>query len=166
MIIFYRILTYILMPLGAIFGFLTLASLLASAANVAALLPTFLCGAAVIYIVTSFIFLHKGMLDGQLVKPSLYDWIRVNGFVALFMGSLFIFQSIYLKDNTELTEQLQIQMDAMTEQMEEIDEAKMPDLERVVNWVLTFMLVSGILLVSHVFLTFSFLRKYARLFGR
>jgi hypothetical protein len=164
MINFYRILTYILIPLGLLFLFLTLASLLAAmTGNLAALLPGFLCAGTLIYIYMSLNFLHRGLLGNQAMQPNHWDWIRVNGFVALFMGSLFIFQSIYFKDNPELTQQLQAQIDSMPE---EIEKDKLPDLGKIVSWVLNFMLACGFLLVTHIFFTFSLLRKKAGLFGR
>jgi hypothetical protein len=159
MITGYRILTYLLLPFAAILGLLTILTLFASFANIAGLLPAFLCGATVIYLVVSFNFLHRSILSGQPSKPSQYDWIRVNGFVALFMGILFIFQSIYFRDKPELNEQLQIQMETMKADMP--DGGQMPDLQKVVNWVLNFMLVTGLLLSMHVLATFSFLKKYA-----
>lgn len=158
----YRLLTYLLLPLGLLFLFLTLASLLAATGNIAALLPAFLCGATVIYIGASMQFLHRGILDGQPLKPGLWDWIRVNGFVALFIGSLFLFQSIYFRDNPELTEQLKVQLDAMPD---EVEMDKLPDLTTIVSWVLNFMFVCGVLIIIHVFLGFTLLRKYAYLFG-
>lgn len=130
----YRILTYILLPFAALLGILTLITLVASLSSIAGLLPAFLCGATVIYITVSFMFLHKSILGGQPSKPSLYDWIRVNGFVALFMGSLFVFQSIYFRDKPELNEQLQAQMEAMSADMP--DAGPLPDLKKVVSLVL------------------------------
>ncbi len=158
----YRILTYILLPFAAILGLLTLVTLFASLANIAGLLPAFLCGATVIYIVVSFNFLHKSILGGLPSKPSLYDWIRVNGFVALFMGALFIFQSIYFRDKPDLNQQLQAQMEAMKADMP--DAGPLPDLNKIVRWVLNFMLLAGSLLVLHVITTFAFLRKFAGYF--
>ncbi|MCU0387744.1 MAG: hypothetical protein MUE71_03955 [Chitinophagaceae bacterium] len=163
MVIVYRILSYILLPFGAILGFLTIITLFASLANPTGLLPAFLCGATVIYLITSFNFLHKSMLGGLQSKPSLFDWIRVNGFVALALGALFVFQSIYFRNNNMINEQLQAQMDEMASQM---PDAEMPDLNKIIKWVLNFMLVSGSLLIAHTLLTLNFLKKYPHLFGK
>jgi hypothetical protein len=161
MLLAYRILTYVLVPLALLLGLLALVSLMASAANVAALLPAFLCGATVIYIFTSLSFLQKGVLAHQPCKASLYDWIRVNGFVALFMGSLFVFQSIYFRGNTEIAEQMQSQMDAMADEMKTKD---VPEVRQLIKWVINFMLVTGVLLLTHVLLGFQMLKKYAGVF--
>jgi hypothetical protein len=162
MILLYRILSYILIPFGAILGFLTIITLFASFANIAGLLPAFLCGATVIYLISSFNFLHKSILGGQQSKSSLYDWIRVNGFVALALGALFVFQSIYFRNNPMINEQLQAQMEEMASQM---PDQKLPDLNRIVTWVLNFMLVSGSIIVIHTALTLNFLKKYKDMFG-
>ena len=163
MMLLYRILTYLLLPLGVLLGLLTLASLMASLANIAALLPTFICGATVIYIFTSFVFVQQGLVGRHSLKRSLYDWIRVNGFVALFLANLFIFQSIYFRNNPELNEQLQAQFDAMADQ---VPAGSMPDLQKVINMALNFMLAAGILLVTHILISFSYLKRYMGLFSR
>jgi len=157
----YRILTYILLPLALLMGLLALAFLFASAANVQALLPAFLCGSTVIYLFTSLSFLQKGVLAHQPCKASLFDWIRVNSFVTLFMGSLFIFQSLYFRGNTELAEQLQAQMDSMAAEMKT---KEVPEVGQLINWVLNFMLVSGVLLLAHVLIGIQMLKKYAGVF--
>lgn len=159
----YRILTYILLPFGAIIGLLALISLTAALGNIAALLPAFVCGATVIYLVSSFNFLHRGIMYRQPQKPTLYDWIRVNGFVALFLGSLFIFQSFYFRGNNELSETVQAQVDAMAKEMQT---KEVPDVAKIIRWVLNFMLGSGIILVIHISMTFLLLKKYYGIFGR
>lgn len=159
----YRILTYALLPFGAIIGLLALISLTAALGNFAALLPAFVCGCTVIYLVTSFNFLHKGVIFRQPQKPSQYDWIRVNGFVALFLGSLFIFQSIYFRGSNELNETVKAQVEAMAEEMKT---GEIPDAKKVISWVLNFMLVSGLFLNAHILLSFLYLKKFAGLFGK
>jgi len=159
----YRIITYILLPFGAIIGLLAFISIMAAFGNFAALLPAFVCGCTVIYLVSSFNFLHKGILLKSPQKPSQYDWIRVNGLVALFLGSLFIFQSIYFRGNTELNETVKAQVEAMVKEMQA---GEVPDVKKIINWVLNFMLVSGILLNIHIFLSFLYMKKFAGLFGK
>ncbi|HSK13899.1 MAG TPA: hypothetical protein VK907_11845 [Phnomibacter sp.] len=163
MLMLFRILAYLLLVLGFFLGLLTFASLAASLASVAALLPTFICGATVIYIYTSFVFLQQGILGKRALKAGMYDWIRVNGFVALFLASLFIFQSFYFRNNPELNEQLQAQIGAMSEQM---PSEQMPDLQKIINWALNFMLISGAILASHVMLCFGYLKKYRQVFSK
>jgi hypothetical protein len=159
----YRILTYILLPFGAIVGLLALISLTAALGNFAALLPAFVCGCTVIYLVTSFNFLQKGILLKQPQKPPHFDWIRVNGFVALFLGSLFIFQSIYFRGNDELNETVQTRVEAMAKEMKT---GEIPDAKQIIHWVLNFMLISGLCLNAHIGLSFLFLKKFAGLFGK
>lgn len=163
MLTLYRILTYLLLPLAAILGFLTIITLFASYANPAGLLPAFLCGATVIYLISSFNFLHRSVVGGRPNKPSLYDWIRVNGFVALALGAIFIFQSIYFRYNTDLQDQLEAQMKEMAATM---PDQKLPDLNRIIRAVLNFMLASGSVLVAHILLTFRYLKSHFHLFGR
>lgn len=163
MIIGYRILTYLLIPIGVLFALMTLIFLLTGlSGNFAALLPAFLFGGTLLYLGFSFQFLHKGVLFQQALKPSQWDWILVNGFVALFMGSIFVFQGIYFKDNPELMHELQAQIDRMPA---ELERKNLPDLAKIVSGVLFFMLVSGAMMVTHVVMTFVLMRKNAGLFG-
>jgi len=144
-------------------GLLALISLTAALGNFAALLPAFVCGCTVIYLVTSFNFLQKGILLKQPQKPPHFDWIRVNGFVALFLGSLFIFQSIYFRGNDELNETVQTRVEAMAKEMKT---GEIPDAKQIIHWVLNFMLISGLCLNAHIWLSFLFLKKFAGLFGK
>lgn len=163
MITGYRILTYLLMPFGAVIALLTLISLMAALSNIAFLLPAFVCGCTVIYLVTSFNFLQRGILYRQPQKPSSFDWIRVNGFVALFLAILFVFQSIYFRGNHELNEQFKTQVQAMSK---DVQTQELPDAASMISGVLNFMLISGLLVGIHIFLTFSFLKKHGDLFGK
>src|SRR3954470_1418467 len=99
LLIVYRLLTFILLPIAAILGFLDISLLLLALANPAALLPVFAIACIVIYVFTSFFFLIKGILGGMQCKPSLRDWIRVNAFVSIAFCSLGILEYITLINN-------------------------------------------------------------------
>jgi hypothetical protein len=60
-----------------------------------------------------------------------------------------------------LTGQLQAQMDTMAEEMKTKD---VPEVQELIKWVINFMLVTGILLVTHILLGFQMLKKYAGVF--
>jgi hypothetical protein len=144
---------------------MTLVSILAVFGNIAALLPAFLCGATFLYIFFSIRFLHTGVVKGLPMPKSLYDLIRVNGLVALFLGVSFIIQGIALRGNADLEQQLQVQMDAISKQMAD---QKISDYDpmKLINAVLDFMLVIGILLFTHIMLGFVQLKKFFNLFSK
>lgn len=164
MLIFYRILTYLLLPVAGLFGMSTLFLLMSALGNVAALLPAFLTGATVLYIFYSFRFLQSGILPGKPVKASMRDWIRVNAFVALFYGSLFLVNGILLRNNQELIDQVNAQIDTMRDQMPELAKEEI-DVSKILRTALLIMTILGSMLVGHVLLTFGYLRQYAHLLG-
>src|SRR3954453_10388601 len=102
MLVVYRILTFILLPIAALMGFIDISLLLMALANPAALLPVFAIACIVIYIFTSLSFLTKGITDGRQCKPSLRDWIRVNAYVSIAFGGLGIIEYITLLKNKNI----------------------------------------------------------------
>jgi uncharacterized membrane protein len=93
MLTFYRILSYLLLPVAMILGLATLAGLLMALGNVSVLLSVFACGASTIYIIASFMFLQRVIEAKRVVRYSMRDWVRANGFVAMGFGALLIVQS-------------------------------------------------------------------------
>jgi hypothetical protein len=163
MLIFYRVLSYLLLPFALFLSFMAAILLLTAFGNISALLPLFIVTATVIYIFSSLTFIHRAILPSQPVKASLKDWIRVNAFVALSFGVLFIIQGIYLRGNEVFMEEVQRQMEAMTKQVGPEAMAKI-NLNQLMATVLNIMLVLGSVLIGHVLLGLVFLKKYGYLF--
>ena len=69
----YRIVSYLLLPVGALLGLATLEALFVALGNMAMLLSLFLTGATVIYIFSTFVFLKKGIDKGAVSKKFLKD---------------------------------------------------------------------------------------------
>jgi hypothetical protein len=99
----FRVLTFILLPIAAVFGFMDLLFLLSALANPALFLIVFILGAFVIYTFVSLQFLTRGIDSGRQCKPGLRDWIRVNAFVSLFMGVMFLFNALSIFFTNEIT---------------------------------------------------------------
>jgi len=164
MFLFYRVLSYLLLPFALFLSFMAVILLLTAFGNISALLPLFMVSATVIYVFSSLTFIHRAILPNKPVKASLKDWIRVNAFVALSFGVLFVFQSIYLRGNEVFMEEVQRQMQTMSKQMGPEAMAKI-NLRKLLATVLDIMLILGSLIVAHVLLGLSFLKKYEYLFG-
>lgn len=158
----YRLVSYLLLPVGAIFGLATIFALLVALGNMAMLLSVFLTAATALYIFSSFAFLQKGIDKQQLCKVSLKDFIKVNAYVALFFAMLGLMQGVLVLLNPEATKLLidnMVSMQANTTQT-----ADKASLFKIVNVVLYFMIVISVLLLFHITATFRFLRQYKDLF--
>src|SRR5829696_2555663 len=90
----YKIVTYLLLPIGSLLGLFTLIALLFALGNMAMLLSLFITGATVIYIFSSFVFLRKGIERSVVSKKFLKDLIKVNAYVALFFAIMGFMQGI------------------------------------------------------------------------
>ncbi len=160
---FYRVLSYILLPIAGLFGLMAVIALLLSLVNPALLLGTFMLSAVVIYVFTSFSFYNKGVMSAKPCKSKLKDWIKVNAYVAIVFASLSLFQAVgLLSDPTILNEaikqstQMQQKMGAMT---------VAPELMlKVTKGILIFMMVFATLLVIHIIITFRLLKMYKHVF--
>ena len=146
MTIIYKILSIILNMAGIFLAICLLVSiplLLASPLN---MLSAFMLVCIVLYAFFSARFQRQVLQRQQVVKPSLRDWIRVNGFVSLFYSVVIILGMLmYLKQPQPLTErlqQMQINVPAST-----------------VTTMLTGLLVFGIVLLVHILWTLALVRK-------
>ena len=161
----YRILTYILLPIELLLGFMALIMLLVALANPAALLPVFLLSCTVIYVFCSFTFLKKGIDNAKPCKKSLKDWIKVNAYVSIAFCSLSIAQSVSLLINPALINE------AMTNAIE-MQKSTMPSqitpalMMQVMKGVLIFMLCFSAGLSIHIFSTFRLLKQYDHVFDK
>src|SRR5437764_1519642 len=99
LLIVYRLLTFILLPIAVIIGIVDITVLSLALATPSALLLVFAIACIVIYVFTSFSFLTNGIIGGRQCKPSLRDWIRVNAFVSIALSSLGIIDYITILSN-------------------------------------------------------------------
>jgi len=158
----YRIISYILLPIAALFGFICLFMLLLAIANPAVLFPVLIMCAVVVYIILSFIFLIKAIDQLKKCKPSLRSWIKNTAYFSLFFSVIVLIQSIgLLYKPTDFSAAIDQSM-AMQKSM-----AGMPSSEvmtSVFKGVLYFMIFFATTLLIHVYETFKFLKMYAALF--
>ena len=159
--IVYRILTFILLPIAAIFGFIDLSLLLMALANPAALLPVFAIACIVIYVFTSLSFLVKGIMGGRKCKPSLRDWIRVNAFVSIAFSGLGIIEYISLLNNKTVLGEVVKQ--AMQQQSVPAGMTS-GQLEQILLSFLLFFFIFSVLLIIHIYMTFRLLKQFDYLF--
>lgn len=154
----FRILTYLLLPIGLFFGTMAVGMLFLAFVNTQILLPVFMLACFAIYVYCSNRFLQK-MNAAQEISKSLRDWMRVNAYVCIFMSILFIMNTaviIYLP-HEQLETLLQPSLDVMGNMANGIS------LERLIHYMKNFslfMLIMCILLLVHIFLNFRLQRNY------
>jgi|GEM_PF-217292 len=156
----YRILSFILLPIAALMGIVTLIALLAALVNPPLLLGVFLLSSVVIYVISSFIFLQKGIDNKQMCRHSLRDWIRVNAFVTIVFCALAFLNTATLLTNPKLF------MEAVTQGLARQNQALLPEatLIKVMKGVLYFLLAFAGILLVHIVLTFRILKTYRHMF--
>lgn len=159
---FYRILTLVLLPFAALFGFMALIMLFVALANPPMLLPVFLVACVAIYVFASFNFLNKGILQGRHCKTSLKDWIRVNAFVSIAFSVRALLNLAASIGNPEMF--LQALGQGILSQDEASPFAKQ-DLLAVVR-VMRFVIAAFVvLLLTHIFISFRLLKQFEHRFG-
>lgn len=159
----FRILTFILVPFAAVFGFMDIFLILGALANPGFLLIGFILAAFVIYTFVSLRFLTKGIDPGRRVAHKLRDWIRVNAFVSSFMGIMFILNalSIFFMSDLSLRQALKQFLETQP------NAPTMLSLDMfltLMKGMAFFMFFLGVVLVIHIQINFRLLKKYAHLF--
>ena len=160
----FRILTFILVPIAALFGGIGFFTLLLALSNPQLLFAVFLLLSFAIYVFTSLTFLYKGIDPGKQCKPSLKDWIRVNAFVAGFLGIAFlqVVGAVFFSNPSDLQK--------LYDQTLEMQ----PNMSKMMNFSLYLSMLRGvgyfflfisIALFIHIPLNFRLMKKYAHLFG-
>ena len=157
----YKILSFILLPIAALLGLVCLMSLLVALGSPAILLPLSMLICTVIYIISSFIFLQKGLVKGAKCNSSLKDWIKVNAYVSLFFASMMVWQFIALIIHPELFQQFINQAMAMQKDMPPDAKTVMP---KILKDAMYFVFAFGVILLIHISLSLTFLKKYSALF--
>lgn len=161
----YTFLTYFLFPFVAIIGFTCLFMLIIALSNPAALLPLFVMACIVIYTVSSFIFLQKGIKNAKPCKQSLKDWIKVNAYVAMLLAGLMLIESIGLFANpnllrTGLEEAMRLQQQSLPPQI------TFGIMLKAMKIILICMSIFSTVLIIHILLTFKLLKTFKYVFDK
>lgn len=159
----YTVLTYILIPIALLFGFLDIIFLLSSLGNPSALLIVFILACFVIYTFTSFKFLKQGIEKEQIQTNKLKDWVKVNAFVSLFLCSLFFINSISLliMDSNTLIKMIDELLQQQPGMPKEITSAMLiPYFKGLAG----LLLVTGIIGIVHIRTTLRLVKQNEHLF--
>ena len=160
----YKILTFILLPFAALFGLFAFIMLFAGLANPVILLPVSVMACFTIYIICCTLFAVKGITQQRALKPSLKDWLKVNGYVSNVMGVLSLINSVSLigYSKVQLTKRAQELLAAQPVKPEGITVEAIVSIMVVLTYV---MLVFSVILLIQLALSFRLVKKYQYLFG-
>jgi len=153
----YRILSYILLPIISLIGIVDVFIFFLALANPIMLLGVFILACVVIYSISAFIFLRKGLDQAKPCNPNLKDWIRVNAFVTLVFAFQGLIEAVMKIVNPVLLKQTVTEVYTMQQQMmpSNATEATMLGMMKTAVWVSVAL---SILLLTHVILTFRLLK--------
>jgi hypothetical protein len=159
----FRILTFILLPLAAIFGVIDLVMLAIALSNPSMLFPVFTMASFVIYTFVSLRFLTKGIDIEKPCNPSLRDWIRVNAFVSAFMGTMLLMNTItiFFMSDAMLRQTLEQILEKQVNVSPLLNLALFVKMMKMAAW---FMLFISLILLSHIFINFRLLKQFKHLF--
>ena len=159
----YKILTFILLPFAALFGFFSLILFFIGLANPVILLPVCVMVCFTIYAVCCTIFIVKGIYKQQQLKPSLKDWIKVNGYVANVMAVISLINSVGLiaYSKIQLTKLAQELLAAQPVKPEGIS---IETIVSAMTAMVYIMLVFSVVLLIQLAMSFRLLKKYQYLF--
>jgi hypothetical protein len=157
----YRIVSWILLFIGAFFSFIVISALLVALGNPVMLFGIFILACVVMYSYSSWRFLTKG-IDGKMVcAASLKQMIKANGFGALLFATLCLLQSVTFIANPALLNDAMAQAAAMQGTSAE---QVMPIMQKAIKLFMYFLGIYSAVLLIHVFSTFKLVKQYHEIF--
>ncbi len=154
----YRIISYILLPIAALFGLMGLVALLFALVNpINAFMAILICVIPV-YIILSFIFFINVVENSKKRKGSLKKWIIATGIITSLIAIVFLFDCITLLYTPDLIAKIAAQGMAMQKNMPPISSDLMI---KAYKGCLYFFAFVSTTLIIHVYETFKLLKQFA-----
>jgi len=160
---FYRVLSFILIPLALLFAFIDIAFLVTAMANPSVLIFVFAIACLVIYVFSSFAFLKKGIEKEQHQPTKLKDWIKVNAYVSLFLCSLFFLNGTSVLMSSDMI-LMKITEEFMSQQAGLPEGLSVALMLKVIKAASIFLLVTGLIGLIHIRTTLRLVKEYNYLF--
>jgi hypothetical protein len=161
----YKVLTYILLPIGYFFGIIDVMFFMSALANPATLIFVFVIACLVIYTLTSYKFYNQGILKEQILKAKLKDWIKVNAYVSLFLCSLFFLNSISILISSNATLYKFID-DLISQQPNFPKEATPALILSILKIVASFLFITSAVALLHIRITLKLVKENGHLFEK
>ena len=162
-LVFYRVITYILLPFGMLFGILSLFGVLIALSNPSMLLGIFLIICSVLYIFSSFSFLNKIIIRQQKAKKSFKDFIKVNALVTIIFAVLSISGAIAALSSHQTLSTIADEIYSMYKNSLSMTVNK-DDLLKTIKGSYIFFTILFLLILLHSIITLRLIKKYAQSF--
>jgi hypothetical protein len=159
----YRVLTFVLLPFAALLGFFALVMFFIGLANPIVLLPVCIMACFTIYAVCCTIFLVKGIGKQQACKPSLKDWIKVNGYVTAAMAVMSFINSFSLLFYPK-AQLMKLAGELLAAQPVKPEGITVEAVVSILIGLSYVMLVFSVVVLIQLSLSFRLLKKYQHLF--
>lgn len=160
----YNILSYAIFIIAILITIIMIPMLLAALANPLMLISLFIFACIVIYSFVSFKFNGVTVQAKQPTKSSAKAWLNINSFIGLFFAIQLLIGAYQIFQNPTILMQ---QMDIFYSQMPDIGNVKMPSKEKmfqVIKIMISALSVYALILLTHIFLTYSLMKKYKQFF--
>lgn len=157
----YKILTYLLVPVGLLFALTTVLLFAAAIENPQLLLGLFMIACTAIYIFVSFYLVVAGINQNKEVGASTKKWLIANGLVTGVYTSIMFFSCITLVGNQENMDNfISMFMDSINKP----DTISNEEMLKILKSSITIALALSLILLVHTVLTFRILKMYKHLF--
>lgn len=157
----YRVLSFLLLPVALVFGMSVLVFIRAAIENPSLLFPLFFIACVAIYTFASFNFLIRGIDGKNKIGKSSKEWLIVNAIVSILYALMAIAQRFLLMNHPEITAEYATQFKTNLGNNSNITEEVFI---RYINGVSYFLLVYGIILFTHIIISFQYIRQYIHVF--
>jgi len=159
----FNLLTYLLIPIALLFGFMALLVLPTALANPALLLIVFIFSCITIYTFSSLRFVTTAINKAKNCNPSLKDWIKINGYISVGTAFMFLLNSIAIL----MLRPIEFN-DFVTKAME--TQSSLPPnitptfVGQMLKYTAIFMLITSTIILVHTRIQFVFLKAYSYVF--
>jgi hypothetical protein len=162
-IIPYKIISYILLLFAAFFALASVAMFAFAFSNPQLFFSIFLIAIVITYIISSFIFLIKGINQNKKCSPKLQLTIKRTAYTTLFFAALTLIQSITaLYNQSTIAEAINQMIDVQKNTNKTLLTSDMMiKIVRISLYITAFFATT---LLIHVYETFKFLKQKAYLF--
>ncbi len=159
----FKVLTYLLIPIALLFGFMALLVLPTALSNPALLLVVFIFSCITIYTFSSLRFVTTAINKAKNCNPSLKDWIKINGYISVGTAFMFLLNSIAIL----MLGPIEFN-DFVTKAME--TQSSLPPnitptfVGQMLKYTAIFMLITSTIILVHTKIQFVFLKAYSYVF--
>lgn len=154
----FRILTYILLPIAAFLGVMSLIALLLALANPAIVLPVLLLAALVTYIIACFVFLLKNVDTGKAPSIKLQSLLRFTSIISISFAGLWLMSTLQFL-TTSYPKKIQI-VNEFLKMQPNMPGLNIDDFLNIMNAVSWGMLVFSVILIVQIILYFQLIRLF------